>query len=243
MTQAFFDVLRREFGPLRQNQVDGINHLLKATEELPLRHRAYVLATAWHETGPASSALHMTPRREIWGPSDAQKRYEGRADLGNTVPGDGKRFMGRGYVQITGRSNYAKATKVCGRDLVAQPDLALEPDIAGKIIVDGMTKGWFTGKKLGDFSDYVSMRRVVNGTDRAVLIAGYAEAFEAALKALPASPVAPVSPPPASSAPPTAETPPAAPAAPPNPAADLAKWIMAAAGVLVAALAAWLMKG
>jgi len=179
--KAFFDSLRGAFGPLSKNQVDGIEHLLKATEGLPLRHRAYVLATAWHETGPVSSALHMTPRREIWGPTDTQRRYEGRKDLGNTVTGDGRKFAGRGYVQITGRTNYQKASFLTGRDLVADPDLALDPEIAARIIVHGMAHGWFTGKKMADFASYRDMRRVVNGTDKADLIAGYAEAFEAAL--------------------------------------------------------------
>lgn len=240
MSNAFFDRVRASFGPLSQNQVDGLNHLLTATVGLPLRHRAYVLATTWHETGPASSSLHMTPRREIWGPTKAQAGYEGRKDLGNTVPGDGKRFMGRGYVQITGRANYQKASRVVGRDLVASPDLALDPGIAGQIIVAGMRDGWFTGRKMGDFDSYANMRRVVNGTDKADLIAGYAEKFEQALKA---SPVDPVAPSPAPIPPSTPETPPAASPESPNPGADIAKWLLAAAGGLIAFLAAWLMKG
>lgn len=194
--KPFFDVVRERFGALSQNQVDGLGHLLTATAALPLTHRAYVLATAWHETGPASSNLHMTPRREIWGPSRAQLGYEGRSDLGNTVPGDGKRFLGRGYVQITGRRNYARAAFATGRDLLANPDLALEPDTAGQIIVDGMSKGWFTGRSLADSANYVDMRRIVNGTDKAELIAGYAQNFEAALKSIPVvpEPVAPTAP-------------------------------------------------
>lgn len=237
--KAFYDSLRTAFGPLTQNQVDGIGRLVTATAGLPLRHRAYILATAWHETGPASSQLHMTPRREIWGPTDAQKRYEGRADLGNTLPGDGKRFMGRGYVQITGRANYQKASFLTGRDLVANPDIALEPDTAARVMVHGMVNGWFTGRKLGDFDSYQNMRRVVNGTDRAALIAGYAEKFEAALRQLVEAPApAPVPPPPDIEPPP----PPIQPS-PEPPGAGLAAWVLGAAAALIAALATWIMKG
>lgn len=181
--REFFDSVRKSFGSLAQNQVDGLSVLLDATKNLSTAHRAYVLATAWHETGPASSVKHMTPRREIWGPTEAQKRYEGRQDLGNTQIGDGKKYMGRGYVQITGRTNYKKASDIVGIDLVSNPDLALKGDVAAKIIVDGMTKGWFTGKKMGDYSNFKDMRRVVNGTDKSDTIASYAKKFEDALKA------------------------------------------------------------
>lgn len=237
--KAFYDSLRTAFGPLTQSQVDGVELLVTATAGLPIRHRAYILATAWHETGPASSQLHMTPRREIWGPTDAQKRYEGRADLGNTLPGDGKRYMGRGYVQITGRANYQKASFLTGRDLVANPDIALEPDIAARVMVHGMVNGWFTGRKLADFDSYQNMRRVVNGTDRAALIAGYAEKFEAALRHLVEAPApAPVPSPPDIEPPP----PPIQPS-PEPPGAGLAAWVLGAAAALIAALATWIMKG
>lgn len=238
----FYDVLRRGFGPLSSNQVTGIEHLLKATEGLPLRHRAYVLATAWHETGPEASTLHMTPRREIWGPTSAQMRYEGRKDLGNVQAGDGKRYMGRGYVQITGRTNYQKASRLVGKDLVSDPDLALEPDVSARIIVDGMVNGWFTGKKMADYTSYRDMRRVVNAMDKADLIASYAETFEDALEALPAKPVAPVSSPPATGQPAAPESPPAATPASPD-GRSIAGMVLAGIAALVAALVAWIMKG
>lgn len=234
-----FDSLRDSFGPLAQNQVDGTQLLLRATEGMPTRHRAYILATAWHETGPASSPLHMTPRREIWGPTPAQSRYEGRADLGNTVLGDGKRYMGRGYVQITGRTNYRKASILTGKDLIANPDLALEPDIAAKIIVHGMVNGWFTGKKMADYTSYKDMRRVVNGTDRADIIAGYAEKFEAAIAAW-RDIVQPVQPSP-TPIPPIPSEPPPAPVQ--EAGTSIAAILLGAAGALIAAFAAWIMKG
>ena len=74
-----------------------------------------------------------------------------------------------------------------GVDLVANPDLALEPAIAYRILATGMREGWFTGKKLADYlrqgraPDYVGARRIINGQDRAALIAQYARQFERAL--------------------------------------------------------------
>lgn len=141
---------------------------------------AYVLSTAYHETG---AFKYM---REIWGPTAAQKRYEGRADLGNTVKGDGKRFMGRGFVQITGRRNYTDWGRRLVLDLLNEPQLAEKPEVAAKIIVVGMKLGTFTGRKLADYitlkkSDFRGARRIVNGTDRADLIAGYAKRFDTLL--------------------------------------------------------------
>lgn len=143
---------------------------------------AYALATAWHETG------RYKYMREIWGPTPIQKRYEGRTDLGNTVAGDGKKFMGRGFVQITGRRNYTDWSKRLGLDLLKEPQLAERPEIAARIAVEGMRLGTFTGKKLSDYitlkaSDFRNARRIINGLDKADLIAGYAKEFDAALKA------------------------------------------------------------
>lgn len=182
----FFDAVRKKFGSLTQNQVNGLKTLFSATGGMPLRHRAYIIATAWHETGPKSDPLHMTPRTEK-GSKDYFDKYNAGtaigARLGNTLPGDGYKFRGRGYVQITGRRNYFKAGEALGVDLLASPDAALEPGNAARIIVNGMATGMFTGKKLADYTSYRDMRRIVNGLDRADMIAGYAETFEAAIAA------------------------------------------------------------
>src|SRR5690606_29942605 len=63
------------------------------------RRAAMFIATLGHES---SGFVHT---RELWGPTPAQLRYEGRKDLGNTEPGDGFRFRGRGLIQVTGRAN------------------------------------------------------------------------------------------------------------------------------------------
>jgi putative chitinase len=85
---------------------------------------ANFLGQAAHESGGFQFM------REIWGPTPAQRRYEGRRDLGNTQPGDGKRFMGRGIFQLTGRANYAEMAVRTGLPLVDQPELAERPDTA-----------------------------------------------------------------------------------------------------------------
>lgn len=67
--------------------------------------------------------------REIWGPTPAQAGYEGRGDLGNTQPGDGKRYMGRAILQVTGRANYRRVSAKLGIDVEAEPTLLERPDI------------------------------------------------------------------------------------------------------------------
>lgn len=184
---AFYDAVRSSlFGNrLSAGQVDGMNVILREWQQSGSgndRQLAYVLATVKHET-----ANTMQPITEYGGRSYFDK-YDGRADLGNTQPGDGFRFRGRGFVQITGRNNYERMGKRLGIDLVNNPDMALKPDIAAQLLTIGMTEGIYTGKSLSDYigatrCDYVNARRIVNGTDRAQLIAGYAKQFEAALQA------------------------------------------------------------
>jgi predicted chitinase len=110
--------------------------------------------------------------------------YEGRLDLGNTNPGDGRRFKGRGFVQITGRTNYTKWGKRLGLDLVGKPEIASRPDVAAQILVLGMRDGSFTSLKLDDFigGDFVSSRKIINGLDRAEHIAAIAKAYAEAIK-------------------------------------------------------------
>lgn len=186
--KPFFDSIRPLFGRMTKSQVEGCEALIGATKGLPLAWRAYLMATAFHET-----AQTMQPITEYGGRKYFDKYDTGSLAkaLGNTPAkdGDGYEYRGRGYVQITGRANYEKAGKALGIDLIADPDLALVPEHAAEILVRGCTVGWFTGKKLADYTDYRDMRRVVNGMDRADDIARYARAFESALRALESAPL------------------------------------------------------
>lgn len=74
--------------------------------------------------------------------------YEGRRDLGNTQPGDGKRFKGRGIIQLTGRANYTEAGKALGIDLIGNPELGEDPETSVRTAI------WFwENKKLNQFAD------------------------------------------------------------------------------------------
>ena len=191
----FYAVVRKGIlGPtLDDNEVQGCEAILTAMEGTPLSWCAYALATAYHET-----AHTMQPIREFGGPKYFTRMYDVRGsrptlahDMGNTSPGDGVKYCGRGFVQLTWKSNYAKASAKTGVDLIAQPDMAMDVGVAAKIMRGGMEDGWFTGKALrhslpdarGTLQQYTAARRIINGTDRAGLIAGYALQFEAALVA------------------------------------------------------------
>lgn len=186
--KRFFDVARSRLfdGTLSQGQVDGMTAILDEWEARGLTNLswlAYMLATALHETNAT-----MQPVREAYWLSEEWRRVYLRY-----WP-----FYGRGLVQITWEENYFKMTnalqdKFPGIDLVNNPDDALKPDVSVAILFEGMTRGE-TG--IGDFtnhsldmyfnnleSDPVGARAIVNGTDKAQLIAGYYYDFMQALGA------------------------------------------------------------
>ncbi|MGJ8477237.1 glycoside hydrolase family 19 protein [Sphingobium yanoikuyae] len=120
----------------------------------PLRI-AHFMAQAAHETGGFKWL------REIWGPTLAQLRYEGRNDLGNVQPGDGKRFLGRGIFQLTGRANYERAGKAIGQPLASQPELAERPDISVTTACDYWQARGLSA--LADRDDVLAVTKKVNG--------------------------------------------------------------------------------
>lgn len=122
--------------------------------DTPARQAAF-LAQVGHESGG------FVFTREIWGPTPAQSRYEGRIDLGNTHPGDGKRYMGRGLIQITGRANYKALSDGIGIDFLTSPELLEQPSAAAQ------SAAWFWNKhglnQYADSGDFETLTRRING--------------------------------------------------------------------------------
>ena len=113
------------------------------------------LATVGTEVGS------FAPINEYGGPAYFKKMYEGRKDLGNVRAGDGVRYHGRGYIQLTGRANYRTYGEKLGVPLEKKPDLALRPDIAAKILAAYVNDHGIA--KLAAGGDWQGVRRAVNG--------------------------------------------------------------------------------
>jgi predicted chitinase len=168
-------------GRLTEFQAQGIKTILDAWEKYDsltdIRQLAYILATVKHETA------------NTYRPIEEYGKGAGRA-YSKAV--NGHRYFGRGYIQLTWYENYVKMTKrlkllgvEC--DLVNNPEQALQPEIAAAIMFVGMEEGLFTGKKLKDyFNEYdenpVEARKIINGKDKAKMIAGYYYEFKNALQ-------------------------------------------------------------
>ncbi|MBK8486119.1 MAG: hypothetical protein IPL31_17685 [Saprospiraceae bacterium] len=182
------------FGPLTNNLVEAFSFIFDhiksdvrfTDSETDRRKLAYCMATFKWET-----AHTMRPIDERGGEAYFNKLYNPQTRvgkmLGNTKPGDGALFHGRGYVQITGRKNYAKAKKLTGVDLINDPERAKDPALAYHIAMQGMTDGWFTGKKLSNYffdntADYVNARKIINGLDKADKIADIAREYSEILR-------------------------------------------------------------
>jgi len=172
--QLFYTKIREHklFTQLTQLQVQSIDAILNECEAqlTDQRQMAYVLATAYHEChNPKRPDLRMTPMKEFGGEAYLKgKKY---------YP-----YFGRGFSQLTWDYNYKKEAKRLSLDLINNPDQMLSVPVAANSHVYCMKNGVYTGKKLvnyinNDGCDFTNARRIVNGIDRAVLIAGYAETF------------------------------------------------------------------
>lgn len=204
----FFIGVRRNLfhGHLKQTQVDGMNAILKAWDNsvfTDLRWLAYMFGTAYLETGgemmPISERGGYDYCERMYGCGPTARRPDTARRMGNVRIGDGYKYRGRGYVQMTWHDNYMHAGAICGVDLVGNPDLAMQPDIAAKVMFAGMTDAKiifedfsddknfsFTGRSLEDYfhgatADWYNARRIINGTSGAQAVADDAREFFAAL--------------------------------------------------------------
>ena len=176
---AFFSALSAHFGPLDAGQVHGLDFLLDRLEADPpecLEQAAYLLATIKHETADTYAPVREACFLKVKDPETWRRK---------NLPY--WPWYGRGFVQITWRKNYERLGRALGVDLITDPDVALEPATAYRILRRGMVEGLFTGANLRDcvrpgYVNYLRARRVVNGSDKAALIAEYAKHFDAALR-------------------------------------------------------------
>lgn len=181
----FYDTARQSLfdGKLSQKQFEGLNAILTAWKTdyagKDDRWLAYALATAHHETDRTMQPI------EEYGKGRGKKygkrvKFSGKAYTDTT-----NIFYGRSYVQLTWYENYEKAAVKLGlnkRTFIDNPEKVMEPITAAKIMFKGMEEGWFTGKKFSNYfagnkQDWVNARRIINSTDKAQLIASYAQRY------------------------------------------------------------------
>jgi putative chitinase len=176
--------------PISQSQVEGIEVIFNEWDTrsnlTDVRWLAYMLATVYHEC-----AGTMQPIEEF---GKGKTRTYGKKIKMNGRPYStpNKIYYGRGLVQLTWYENYSLMGRLLGIDLLNHPELALDPTIAIKIMIEGMTlgsslRGDFTGKSLEIYfnkttDDPKTARKIINGLDKAALIAGYHKQFLACLK-------------------------------------------------------------
>ncbi len=185
--KTFYDTVRHSpFSKrLTQQQVDGMNDLLDAWEQsgyTDLRWLAYILGGVYHEAGK-----RMVPVREGFAKTDASARKIVAARrYGKPAGPYGHVYYGRGRIQNTWLENYRKLEARFGQPFVKEPDRLLESKIDALVTIHGHAEGIWTGKELADYfndtdADWINARRIINGTDKASTIAGYAKAFYVAL--------------------------------------------------------------
>lgn len=193
-TTFFAYVRKAPFGNrLTQEQINGMEVILDEWESKhsyrDLRWLAYILATAFHETGG-----RMVSVREGFAKTDAgARKIVAARKYGKPNADTGHVYYGRGLVQLTWFENYRRMGDILNLPLAEDPDIALEPEVSVAILFEGMMDGRssradFTNKGLEDYfnettDDPVGARAIINGKDKQHLIAGYHQSFLDSLKA------------------------------------------------------------
>lgn len=184
--QKTYENIKKEFGlrSISQKQVDGFEAVFNEYERLniPIEFLFYILATIWHEVGGTMQPIEEIGKgkglkygKRVW--------YDGR--IYTDIP---HIFYGRGHTQNTWRDIYLKLTQANtkGWDFVNHPELLLTMECSVWATFYAMITGLYTGRKLSHYftnsiSDAVGARKIINGTDKAQLIASYYDKFKKAI--------------------------------------------------------------
>lgn len=154
-------------------QVESIHAIIEECDKqeiTDMRQVAYIFATAYHECfNPRHPELRLTPMKEFGGDTYLKSK--------SYYP-----YFGRGFSQLTHSFNYKKEGERLGLDLLHHPDLMLDTNLAANSHVYCMKHGSYTGRKLSDYimgtmCNFEGARKIINGIDRAELVAGYAKEF------------------------------------------------------------------
>jgi len=123
--------------PIFQDQNPQRDYLVAQARAAGIRgaELSHFVAQAAHETGDWQHMVEQPPQGARNPQRYFARKYDGKRILGNTKPGDGYRFRGRGYIQLTGRDNYTRVGRALGIDLVNHPELAADPATAARIAV------------------------------------------------------------------------------------------------------------
>ena len=154
------DQLRRIMPNLPAAKAAGLlPHLNRAMAEYginTMQRAAAFVAQLAHESG------ELRWMEEIWGPTPTQRLYEPASRiakvLGNTQPGDGNRFKGRGPIQITGRDNYQRFGRLLGLDLISAPERAADPEVAFRVAAVYWEYALYSGKMDGRLPEIISKK-------------------------------------------------------------------------------------
>ena len=142
-------------GPVAGVFVPVLNAAMGHYQIVGTKRVAAFIAQIGHESGQLKYV------KEVWGPTAAQAKYEGRKDLGNTLAGDGSRYRGRGLIQITGRANYMACGEALSLDLIVQPELLEKAQHAC------MSAAWFWATRglnaLADAGQFDRITQRING--------------------------------------------------------------------------------
>jgi len=185
----FYNNYRLNFGKLSTTQVNGFESIFNEWDSRKfndIRWLAYMLATTYHETAKTIKPI------EEYGKGKTRLYGKKLKHSGISYSYPNKIYYGRGFVQLTWYENYELMGRLLKLDLLNKPELCLTLEISTKIMFEGMLKGSssvgdFTGRCLEMYfntklEDPVGARRIINGTDKADLIASYYWLFKKCLQ-------------------------------------------------------------